>query len=84
LQRVFGLLDFSGGGCAFLLQAAKRVEIALGGVAGVAGFDQLGVEGEKLFVRASGLQFGLVGLSGFDLSLSADGLAAQIGVIKLQ
>ena len=84
LQCIFGLLDFSGRGCALLLEAAERVQIALGGFTGAAGFDELGVEREDFLAGAAGIDVGLVGLRCLDLGLGAGGLAAQIGIIKLQ
>ena len=84
LQCIFSLLDFAGGGCALLLKTAKSVQIALGGVARAARFDQLGIEREQFFTRATGVNVGLIGLRRFDLGLGARGLAAQVGIIELQ
>jgi hypothetical protein len=65
LEGVFGLLDLTGGGCALLLEAPESVEIALGGVARTAGFDEFGIEGEKFFPGATCSQVGLIGLRCF-------------------
>jgi hypothetical protein len=84
LQRVFGLVNFAGGCCALLLQSAESIEIALREIARAARFHQLRIQGQHFFLSAPALQSGLVGLRGFDLSLGAGRLGADIGVIELQ
>ena len=84
LQSVFGLAHFAGGRCAFLLQAAQGIEIALGRIARAAGFHQLRIQGQHFFLCASGRESGLIGLRGLDLSLGAGGLGADVGVVELQ
>ena len=48
------------------------------------GFDELRIQGEQFFLRATGLQGGLIGLRGLHLCLSAGGLRANVGVVELQ
>jgi len=67
-----------------LLQAAKRVEIALGVLERAARFDQLRIDGENFFVCTAGGEVSLIGLGGFHQSLRAGRLAAQVGIIELQ
>jgi len=62
------------------LQAPQSIEMALGGIARTAGFDQLRVQSEDFFVRAFGLQRGLIGLRRLDLSLGFGGLGPNVGV----
>ena len=61
-QLIFRLFHFAGRGCALLLQTLQGFEIALRGVALVAGLHQLGFEGENFFAIAATLQ-------GADISL---------------
>ena len=84
LQCFFSLLHFTGRGCALLLKASKRVQIALGIVLRAAGLDQLGIQRKNFFVRATAAKIRLFSLRRFNLSLCAGCLAAQIAVIELQ
>jgi hypothetical protein len=84
LQSFFGLLNLTGRGCPLLLQAAKRVKVALGIVARAAGFNQLSIECEDFFAGTAGREVSLIGLGGLHLGLRAGRLAAQVGVIELQ
>jgi hypothetical protein len=84
LQDFFGLLDFSGGGCSLLLQAAEGFKVALGFIARAASFDELGIEGKEFFASATGAEVGLIGLRCFYPSLRTRRLTAQIGIVELQ
>jgi hypothetical protein len=67
-----------------LLQAAKRVKIALGVIPCTASFDQLRVESENLFASTAGSEVSLIGLGSFHLGLRSGGQAAEVPVIELQ
>ena len=84
LQSVFGLLDFSGGSRALLLQPPVGVKITPGGVARTARLDQFRIDGEKFFLSAAVRKVRFVGLRSLHLSLRPGSLTTKLGVIELQ
>ena len=84
LHAVFGLLDLASGRRALLLQAAERFQIALGSVAGRAGFYELYLNREHFFMRTSGVESTLVSLRGSYQRLGFRRLTTNVGVIELQ
>ena len=83
-QIVFRLANFARRCSALLLQPTERIEIALGQVERAVGFDELRVQREKFFLRATGCQDGLIGLRRLYLGLGTGGLRTNVGVVELQ
>jgi hypothetical protein len=65
-----------------LLKFFQRVQIALGGIAVVAGFHQLSIEAEYFLLGSASLRIAQVGLRRFQLGLGASRLRARFGVIQ--
>ena len=67
-----------------LLETAEGIEVALGRIESAAGFDELGVDRQDFFLRASCLQCALVGCGGGNLCVSFGSLGANVGVVELK
>jgi len=84
LQSVFGLLHFSGGSGALLLETPVASRLRWAASRALRALVSFGINGEKLFLRAAIRKVRLIGLRCLHLSLRAGGLAAEVGVIELQ
>ena len=60
------------------------IETALRRIASAPRFYELRIEGQHLFLGASSLESGLVGLGRLHLCQGASGLGADVGVVQLQ
>ena len=67
-----------------LLQFLQRIEIVLGRGLCALRLDDLRVERDELFLRASSLEFRLIGLRGSHLGLRLSCLGANVVVVQLQ